>query len=347
MLWGVVKCGGWVLQTEDAKIWPVLGERVVGRQERQARQRDQQEPEDRGVKYRVLRDPAVVLNLAKPPFFRLWKGEDGNTHFLVELVRTQEVLEVLGTQEAFQDWLKGSLLSLCSELLQGLEGPGPRARACARAPGRPGENEAADPHLAFNPSPSRKWAGRVQGPGRGVASPPRLNLEARGLLLRRASSRFQAGVRARRGEGGEARRGAKSREIARGGGSGGGGGGGGGPGGELLAAAAAVGAEERVRAAEAEGQAGEPAGRAGGPRSGRPPQSAPRLQWSRPVRAVPGPERARRGGAGRPGRGRGLSGQSPRNPRPLAAATAGRAAGGALALEDAALPGPATLFSEL
>lgn len=84
---------------------------------------------------------------------------------MVELVRTQEVLKVLRTQDAFQHWLQGSLLSLWSELLQRLEGPGPGARACARAPGRPGEEEA-DPHLAFNPSPSRRWAGRTQGPGR-------------------------------------------------------------------------------------------------------------------------------------------------------------------------------------
>ena len=44
----MVKHGGWALQTEDAKIWPVLGDRVVGREERQARQ------STRGVKYRVV-----------------------------------------------------------------------------------------------------------------------------------------------------------------------------------------------------------------------------------------------------------------------------------------------------
>lgn len=47
---GWSKHGGWALQTKDAKIWPVLGDRVVGREERQARQRDQQKPEHRGVK---------------------------------------------------------------------------------------------------------------------------------------------------------------------------------------------------------------------------------------------------------------------------------------------------------
>lgn len=53
----------------------------------------------------------------------------------------------------------------------------------------------------------------MQRPGRGVASPARPNPEAKGRLFGSAPSLLQAGVRARRGEGGEARRGAKSREI--------------------------------------------------------------------------------------------------------------------------------------
>lgn len=204
-------------------------------------------------------------------------------------------------------------MSQWSQPLQRLQGPGPRARACARAPGQPGEREAAVPHLAFNLSPSRSGGGRngCRDPDAGLRARLDLTPRRKGGSSGARLACYRPGS-ARAAERAGKRGGERSLARSCGGCSGSGGGG---PRGELRSAAAtasAVGAEKRVRAAETEGRTGEPAGRAArvlGGLSSRP------CGCSGAAGSAPSRDPRGRGGAAGPGprdRRAGLLAASPR-----------------------------------